>query len=149
MTDQELATKPTRQECRDFFQRQKPFIVQLCQGFEHISACALGSDMIFEGTFHESPFDDQLFTRNVVMRAQFNGVGWTVGPIKGELDLGDEGAVEELVINEVGESVESSRLKLKTMMGEWKFPEKALDQADLIIAQMIEARTQMLAACQS
>jgi hypothetical protein len=137
--------KPTRQEYKEFFQRQQPLIKQLRDDLEHISIHAFGRDMIFEGTFHESPCDDQLFTRNVVMKAQFDGKGWTVGPIKGELDFGDEGVVEDLVVNEIGDSIEESRLKLRGMMTEWRFPEVALEQANLIIDQLIEARTRILA----
>lgn len=137
---------PTLQESKSFFLRQHLFLARLREELEHISIHPLGSNMIFEGTFYETPYDDQLISRNVVMKATFNGRGWSVGPIKGELDFGDEGVAEDIELNQAGESIESSLLKLKGMMSEWRFPETVLDEAAGIIGEMIQARARILAA---
>lgn len=139
--------KPTPQECREFFERQEPLLKRLNDELENISIHRFGRYMIFEGTFYETPYDDQVFTRNVVMRAQFDGHGWSFDPIKGELDFGDEGVIEDIVANEPGDDPDASLLKIRGMLDEWKFPESSLDKAGLILNELIQARTQIMAAC--
>lgn len=139
--------KPTLQECRKFFESQEPLIKRLNKELDNIWIHRFGRTMIFEGTFYETPHDDQVFSRNVVMRAQFDGQGWSLGPIKGELDFGDEGVVEDVVANEPGDDPDASLLKIRGMLNEWKFPESSLEKAKLILNELIQARTQIMAAC--
>lgn len=134
----------TYAQCKEFFLSQQPLIKRLRDELPELGIYRCGRNMIFIGEFHESPYDDQLITREVVMRGTFDGKGWSLSPIKIQLDFGDEGVAEEFVISESDNDINQARQIIADQVDNWKFPADKLVKANKLLDQIALARGQIL-----